>query len=117
MSVYTINFTSLYSDVSRDLWLFMTADGICVLNSQCDYTYNKIFSKCIRRHILIGAMEDFRLQYLTSKEKLPVTLCTRARLLQKKYLTPKDKKRLCMLSIPFSNIRSLCLELRKEKNK
>ena len=117
MSVYNVNFTGVYSGASSDLRRFMAAVAICALNSQFDYTYNKMFLKCIKRHRLIGVMEYFRLKYFTPKEKLPARYAAAQDRYKKKYLTLKGTKRLFMLSIPYLKNKSLCLELRKEKDR
>ena len=115
MSVYNYTYQGVYSGLSAQMQKHMGASVIVQINEAFDFRYNKMFVDFFKKKIPMSIFEYLKIKYFTDKKDLKTAYDAILDSYFKKDQTRLNSKLLFRIALPVNKRKTICLELRREK--
>lgn len=115
MSVYNYTYQGVYSGLSAQMQKHMGASVIVQINEAFDFRYNKMFVDFFKKKIPMSIFEYLKIKYFTDKKDLKTAYGAILDSYFKKDQTRLNSKLLFRIALPVNKRKTICLELRREK--
>ena len=115
MSVYNYTYQGVYSGLSVQMQKHMGAGVIVQINEAFDFKYNNMFLDFFKKKIPISLIQYLKIKYFTGKKDLPGAYKDILDNYFKKDQIRLNSKLLFRIALPVNKRKTICLELRREK--
>ena len=115
MSVYNYTYQGVYSGLSVQMQKHMGASVIVQINEAFDFKYNNMFLDFFKKKIPISLIQYLKIKYFTGKKDLPGAYKNILDNYFKKDQIRLNSKLLFRIALPVNKRKTICLELRREK--
>lgn len=117
MSVYNYTNKGIYSGVCSYKQRYMSASVIAQLNDEFDYKYNRLLSRFFSTKLNLNIFTYWILKFTKNKSRLAAMYEKILNTYQKKYLENWEQKPILLVDIPFSKMKRIVFEIRREKKR